>query len=86
MENASQLIRLNPELSKRELARRIAFNSEEDLFPFHCIDILKDLYGKRLESMKPKIICDIINVMLSAQVEPDMQDIIKEVNDYCNDF
>lgn len=83
LSDIKMLARCNPGLTKAEIARRIAFNAEE-LFPVDCIDILKEIYGKRLDSMKPDTITGLISTMISTQYQPDMDIINETVQKFCN--
>ncbi len=58
--------------------------SHENLMPFDCIDILKQVYGKRLDSMNPQTIFNIAADMM-GHVSPDAdytEEIIEAVNDF----
>lgn len=83
LSDIKSLIRCNYGLTKSEIARRIAFNTH-DLFPVDCIDILKEIYGKRLDSMKPKTIFKIVHTMLSCHGEPDPEYINEAIQNFCN--
>lgn len=54
-----------------------------NLMPCDCIEILKKVYGKKLETMNPKTIYDkVYNLMRTIEEEPNEQFIIDEVNYY----
>ena len=74
---------INKDLTKRQLAQLIALHTEE-LFPHVCLDILKDVYGARLDLMVPKTIYGLVSDMMSTVADPDMEEITKTVNDYLN--
>lgn len=57
-----------------------------DAFPSTCLDILEEVYGKRLSRMKPETIKDkIYHMMLQATCTPDKEMITEVVQEWLND-
>lgn len=66
-------------------ARAKAMTFEGDIFPSDCIEILKDVYGARLDRINPETIYKMIATLMD--VEPDDVDgryITEAVNDFIN--
>ena len=63
-------------------AMSLAFDNQ-NLMPFDCIDILRDVYGKRLESMNPQTIFNIAANMMAHVSDADYtEEITEAVNDF----
>jgi hypothetical protein len=65
-------------------ARARAMTLEGDIFPADCIEILKDVYGARLDRISPEI---IYNMILTLMDTPDPDDIVlKYIKEAVTDF
>lgn len=57
-----------------------------DLMPCDCVNILEEVYGKRMTKMKPKTIIDkVTKMMQTVEPSPDTQSIKESVDYYLND-
>jgi hypothetical protein len=76
------------EMSKAmNIALQVAVNQEEVLFPHAAVDILKDVYGKRLDAMRPATIYDKVEALcMKNGYEPERQDVVEAVNNFIGDF
>jgi hypothetical protein len=83
--NTKQACRDMKGISLREKCRRIAFNTEE-LFPHVCIDIMEEVYGKRMERMSPNAICDVVLNMMATWVDPDRESCMEAVQMWCENY
>jgi hypothetical protein len=67
-------------------ARARAMTFEGDIFPSDCIEILKDVYGARLDRINPETIYKMILTLMDTP-DPDELDrkyITEAVNDFIN--
>lgn len=66
-------------------ALNIAVNIDDVLFPHMAMDILKDVYGNRLDNMRPVTIAEkVISLCMKNGYEPEDDDVIESVNDFIN--
>lgn len=83
---AAQLVQLS--IVGKTFYRCLALSEERhgvDAWPDTCLTILEEVYGKRLNKMKPKTIVDKITaMMLQAMENPHNESIIEVVNNWIN--